>query len=95
MLKDLNKSMTRKSNRYNTVGVNQIELERKVRNQKSSEQPKLERNDIIRKDYELSKDYEDVVDHSKNITRVQGNIERKESLLENSCNVNFVGNMEL
>ena len=87
--------MTRKSNRYNTVGVNQIELERKVRNQKSSEQPKLERNDIIRKDYELSKDYEDVVDHSKNITRVQGNIERKESLLENSCNVNFVGNMEL
>lgn len=87
--------MTRKSNRYNTVGVNQIELERKVRDQKSSEQPKLERNDNIRKEYELSKDYEKVVDNSKNITRIQGNIERKESLLENSCNVNFVGNMEL
>ena len=82
--------MTRKSNRYNTVGVNQIELERKVRDQKSSEQPKLERNDNIRKEYELSKDYEKVVDNSKNITRIQGNIERKESLLENSCKVNLL-----
>ena len=81
MLKDL-KKLARKSERNNIVDVNQIKLENKV-------------NNNILKEYESKSVYERAVDDRKYITKIEGNVERSRNSLENSCDVNFVGNEKL